>query len=403
MEMTSMKTMNTPMTRRTLALLMIAAAACSMTAASAWAETDASNDVGSAAVSDVAPAPSNFWSGSLPTGSFSGASTDTVLPLPLTISPNALISADTALTFISVEVRPKLSPEAAPLPGSLTYHATLGLVLWDADAPLDPLTTYTVSVLVDNEALDAQSLNPQPNLTADFEITTADGILTATEVALNAELVTYRVTSATAPCPDGEVICQSSNPQTLCVTGVDYERTVADLSVTWSDGEAGGEELFFYHALSVPALELQLFPNAASTEQALQSQHDAAPVIVTPVAEACFELKSTDLRSAARGDAAAGTLTVTRCVALDMPATPDLSAELAACEPSTQPVTDTSGGSSGGDTSSSSNTSGNNDDGGCSTTHTRSQTQNPAGLLLSLVAAFGAALTLRRRKALATR
>jgi MYXO-CTERM domain-containing protein len=376
-------------------------------------------DVGGG-IADAAVAPPNdHWEGTIPEGAYQAISTDAALPLPLTLVGWSQTEA-TALSFITVTVSPKDSADVT-IAGALSYHTGLGLVLWQPAEPLSPLTTYTVSVLVDNEGLSALGFQTWANIIGDFEVTTgADALPLGALPVLDEPTVSYGVTTAWAECPSGQAICDANGS---CMWGVSYERPQAGITLTWRDGEADGQELFFTYNIT-EAESRSWLANVAGAE-VLDSAHTRTLMPYTTTGDAyCFEVEAFDLRVVAAADPSVGSFKVLRCVSLaDKPADPDISALLAACAPVTtgddisvtditdinnalddQPPSDTSSSRPDAndlpDTSSGGDAASGGDDSGCGCTTTRSpQGQPPVGLLLGLAAAFGAALSLRRRKA----
>jgi MYXO-CTERM domain-containing protein len=390
--------------------VLFAVALC-LISAQAQADVGGTSSDTSSAVADVAAPPQeDHWEGTIPQGAYQAISTDAALPLPLTLVGWNQTEA-TSLSFITVTVSPKDSADVT-IAGALSYHSGLGLVLWQPAAPLAPLTTYTVSVLVDNEGLSALGFQVWFNITGDFEVTTgADALPLGALPVLDEPTISYGVTTAWAECPSGQAICDDNGD---CMWGVSYERPQVGVTLTWRDGEADSQELFFTYNVT-EAQSQSWLANVAGAE-VLDSAHTRTLMPYTTTGdEYCFEVEAIDLRAVASGDPSLGSLKVLRCVSLaDKPADPDTSALLAACAPVTDedinntlddlPPSDTSSSrpdandlpdtTSGGDISSS------GDESGCGCTTTRApQGQPPVGLLLGLAAAFGAALTLRRRKA----
>jgi hypothetical protein len=371
---------------RWITLLAVAVMMMTTSPASADDAGTSESDVGASYSDTGGTSPTeDHWTGTLPAGAYQAISTDAVLPLPLTIIGWSQSEA-TALSFIDMTVRPKDSD--APVAGTLSYHKVLGLVLWQPAEPLAPLTTYSVSVLVDNEGLSALGAQTWPNITSDFEVTTgADALALGALPVLDEPTVTYEVTPDVANCPYQQAICDANGD---CVLGVPYDRIQVNIALTWRDGEADGQELFFTHRITEGQGNSWVADNTGA--DTLQNAHT---LTLTPALtfgdQHCFEVEAIDLRAVAAGDPSLGSRKVPICASLaDKPADPDRNALLAACVPHTTPDNTANNTSS--------------DDGGCSTTHTRSLTHNPAGLLLGLAVAFGAALSLRRRqKTLATR
>jgi hypothetical protein len=417
----------------TLSAVFIALSAL-ISASPALAESPSYADV------DTAPVIQNsFWAGDIPSADLVGVSTDVALPLPLSLT---LYSDDiaSALPFVEVSVIPAATPDAPPAAGTLTYLPGQSLLLWTPTQPLDPSTAYVVDVFVNNEGLYIGGAVENPNITGRFNITTSAAALTALATVVPAPTVTFIDAVEYLSCPPGEVVCNDDPPVVDgdgvshgggCDSSVSFSWQQPVISIDWSDGEAAGEELFFSYRVTTMNGESSQYTTYGA--HALESTHSASFSLYLYEArseEVCVMIEATDLRALARGSAD-GITTTTHCVSLaDMPPIPDPEPLLAACVPDPNAPNDDIGGgnldaSSGGDTSTSTNedtgaTSGgntdatpnsdaasgsNNDESGCGCTTTRSQQkQAPAGLLLGLAVAFGAALSLRRRqKTLAAR
>jgi hypothetical protein len=386
---------------------------------------------------DAAPLIQNsYWEGTIPSADLVGVSVDVALPLPLSLT---LYSDDiaSALPFVEVSVVPAATPDATPAAGTLTYLPGQTLLLWAPTEPLDPSTEYVVHVFVNNEGLYIGGAVENPNITGSFNVTTSASALTALATVVPEPTVTFIDAMEYLSCPPGEVVCNDDPPVVDgdgvshgggCDQSVSFSWQQPVISIDWSDGEAAGEELFFsYRVTTMNGEAAHFFTNGAQT---LESTHSASLTIYLNEArseEVCVMIEATDLRALARGSAD-GTTTTTHCVSLaDMPPIPDPEPLLAACVPDPNAPNDdiggnldaSSGGDTSGDTSTSTNedtgaTSGgntdatpssdaasgsNNDESGCGCTTTRSQQkQAPAGLLLGLAVAFGAALSLRRRQ-----
>jgi uncharacterized protein (TIGR03382 family) len=371
-----------------------------------------------------------YWEGSIPSGDFIGVPIDVALPLPLRLlrgttadTADTADAADNALSFITVTVIPSMTPDATPIEGVITYTKELQLVLWTPTQPLDPSTDYNVDVFINNEGLRGDGSYHRPNISGGFNITTNNKIFSALPPVIQREpTVTFTQIKDWTYCPSGEVICQddpynfdeNGNPSgVVCASIIFFYWSRPFIRITWDDGEEDGDELFFSHLIT--AREGAFVYSHLNGEDVLKSTH-SSPLILELLdsrdEEVCLTIEATDLRSIAY-NSADGTTTTTHCISLaDMPPLPDIESSLAACGP---PPNIPDADVSTYDTTSGSDADGNNiadsdigaddlsDDDieasacGCTTTRSQ-QKQAPVGLLLGLAVAFGAALSLRRRR-----
>jgi hypothetical protein len=350
----------------------------------------------------------SYWEGRIPSGEFVGVSIDVALPLTLSLYVG-VDRADVALTFIDVRVVPAATPDATPIEGSLMYVQERELVLWTPTQLLDPSTAYTVDVFVNNEGLRGAGVTQQPDISGGFDITTSAAVITASPPILHAESSVKLFTSlGSVTCPPGEVVCRGDLPDDNlghisrpdgCTDKISFVWMKPFVYTVWSDGEAEGEELFFTYFVTNHNRSLNLA--RIQGDRVLMSTHNASFHLELSELNSqniCTRIEAADLRSLAAGSVE--TLVTRHCISTaDFPPLPDTETLLAACRPSpTSPDADgddIAGSDIGADNLSSEDIEAS----ACSCTTTRtSPNQAPAGLLLGLAVAFGAALSLRRRR-----
>jgi hypothetical protein len=397
-----------PMTQHSACALSLSAVLLALSAlisaSHALAETSPAIDM------DSAPIINSYWYGSIPSGDLVGVSTDVALPLALGLHIGS-VSVNVSLSFIEITVVPADTPSAVPVEGYIRYAKAPQLVLWIPKQPLDPSTTYTVNVLVNNEEL--SSSDDHPNISGSFNITTSASALTASPPTIRADsTVTFTPTKDRISCPNDETICQdivdegSGSSHTYCTSIALFTWEKPFIQIAWDDGEETGAELFFTYLIT--AREGEIIYDSVDGQDVLESTHSSTLALSLFDAQAedvCLTIQATDLRIFAH-DSDDGVTTTTHCISLaGMPPLPDTEALLADCTP--RPKAPTEDVLSGDDTDTNSGpdtgaelSSEDIEASACSCTTTRtSPNQAPAGLLLGLAIAFGAALSLRRRKA----
>lgn len=344
---------------------------------------------------DVGSTASYSWDGTLPNGeTLTGVSTDVALPLMLSLK--GAINSDTALQYIEVAARAEGETQAVP--GTLVYHlqAEYAFVIWTPSVDLEPSTTYTVSIVVDNEGLGALGIRSSENLTAELTMTTA-----AEKLPLGLQPVVKEVTKQTiqetaqADCPDGEVVCDANG--NTCLPVFTYTRSKTTLDLTWEDGEPEGTELFFLYWVDGVTVM-----NPWSTFPVDQLFLDEHLVTIRPGDEAtenvCPTIKTVDLRSIARGLEVEEATSLTHCELLENGTSQPTTEDLAKCEPGE--ITGPIGGPDAGTISGSDSSSGGGgDDGACSVQTTRRSTHGAPLLgFLTAISAAGAGLMIARRR-----
>lgn len=325
--------------------------------------------------------PSSYWSGVLPLNeTWSGLSTDTVLPLALTLySYN--VDASTALQFIEVTVSSENDP--SPIAGTLSYHPELYLVLWSPVEELAPSTTYFVSIVVNNEGLSELGPGAVSNLTGRFTFTTAAEKLPTAPLPVIAEMRAEEFLSSDwVACPSGQEY-------------IDYTYYFYQFYVSWRDGEADGTNLFF--AYQMKQMDQEWAEAEIAGTQVLINDHDAYvgygfdPNAEPSTDRYCIELHTSDLRSVARGTEAQDHRKIIRCV--EMPPLANSAREaaeeaLTRCSPYNWESPSSDGFSSPpSDTTSDTSSRNPSDDTTCSCNNTRrSSAPAPLGLLIGVFA-----------------
>jgi hypothetical protein len=127
----------------------------------------------------------------LPEQPLAAVSVDAVIPLIVSFTSMDGLTLDDMLSWIVVDVRSKASPGAGPVPGALSAHGEDGLLLWVPERDLDPLTTYTMTVRMDEGGPSRFMRQILPDPSATVSLTTAAGVLEAQAPRILAMEVTY--------------------------------------------------------------------------------------------------------------------------------------------------------------------------------------------------------------------